>query len=343
MTTADRFDADYGDPVFHTTFQAFAEALDGNGILDAGDLAVTAGSNANALDVAATTRGLWYNGALHTYGGGTNVITLSSNSAGSDRWDLIYFDTSTDTPKAREGTAATKPDLPELQSDEFPLAAVYVADGESDVTDSEIQNYRLHGSEAAETFVDDSPGVYGGDTVESALTSELQTAAQLTSYPLPIGDLSSPFALPSITDMDAAGNDLSDTSGPGTIYDATAGAIATGVLDNAVQDPGTTTGISPSFGTWTQVSASRPAWIEAEVLPQTDGSSDGVITIEVDESGGTTADYTWTARILSTHASGATREEYRKVYLPAGAQFRIVNSADPNAGNAIGTVREISA
>jgi len=157
MTTADRFDADTGDPVFHTTFQAFAEGLDGNGILDAGDLAVTAGTNTNALDVAATTRGLWYGGTLHSYAGATNVLSLSSNTSGSPRWDLVYFDTGTSSPGKREGTPATKPDLPELQSGEFPLAAVYLPDGTTDVTDSDKRDYRVHGTAAEETWFEDSP------------------------------------------------------------------------------------------------------------------------------------------------------------------------------------------
>jgi len=54
----------------------------------------------------------------------------------------------------------------------------------------------------------------------------------LTSYPLPIGDLNSPFPLPSISDMDADGNDLSDDAGPGTLYSASDGKFLRGVLDD---------------------------------------------------------------------------------------------------------------
>ena len=343
MTTADRFDADTGDPVFHTTFQAFAEGLDGNGILDAGDLAVTAGTNTNALDVAATTRGLWYGGTLHSYAGATNVLSLSSNTSGSPRWDLVYFDTGTSSPGKREGTPATKPDLPELQSGEFPLAAVYLPDGTTDVTDSDKRDYRVHGTAAEETWFEDSPGEFSSSTVEGALTEVIREAgdplngpldlsgfsgsavldlgtnpgtfgavvdavvdgndaagteesflfavdsttvlkiyaesdgsggvqnlraevpqglrtaddvtddrgntlysyssneftqarlggpaSSLTSYPLPIGDLDSPYALPSITDMDVDSTDLTDSTGPGTLYDASAGEFLRGVLD----------------------------------------------------------------------------------------------------------------
>lgn len=209
MTTADTFEAEYGDPVFQVTFQAFAEALDQNGILDAGDLNVTAGSNSNALDVAATSNGLWYNGGLHTYAGGTNVISLSSNSSGDDRWDLIYFDTSDDTPKKREGTPAAKPDLPSLQADEFPLAAVYVADGESNVTDSEIKNYRVHGPEAANVWVEDSGGNFDTTDLESVLGELLHEDGDTLKGALSLG--TNPGAFGAVLDMVVDSNSTAGT------------------------------------------------------------------------------------------------------------------------------------
>ena len=346
MTTADEFEAAYGSPVFQTTFQALAEGLDGNGILDAGDLAVTAGSSSNTLDVAATTRGLWYDGGLYTYAGATDALTLSSNTSGSPRWDLVYFDTGTSSPAVREGTPATKPDLPKLQAGEFALAAVYLPDGTTDVTDSEISDYRVHGQAAEETWFEDSPGEFSSSTVEGAFTEVIRKAGNdplngpldlssftgtapfdlgddpgafgqivdatatsglsagtevsytfaldsttvlqiyaeadgggglqnvrvnlsnsdlyagstqiydssadeilqdrlggppgsLTSYPLPIGDLDSPYPLPSITDMDADGTDLIDSTGPGVLYDASTGLFPRGVLD----DERTTSGL----------------------------------------------------------------------------------------------------
>jgi len=226
MTTADEFEAEYGSPVFQSTFQAFAEGLDGNGILDSGDLQVTAGATSNGLDIASTTRGLLYGGTVYTYGGGSDVLTLSANSSGSDRWDLVYFDTGTTSPGKREGTPGAKPDLPLLQAGEFPLAAVYVADGQTDVADTDIRSLRVHVADASETYVDDSPGLYAGDTVESALTSELQYAAQLTGYPLPLADLNSPYPPASIASVNAypfANSDLANS-----IITVTAGTALTG-------------------------------------------------------------------------------------------------------------------
>ncbi len=227
MTTTDGFEWPQGDPLFDLSATLIAEGIYGNGVLSTGDLQVTATANANEIQVAAGT--LFYDGTTYSEGS-ASTFTLSSNSSGSDRWDLVYYDTGTPGPAVREGTAAANPEPPALQSGEFGLAYIYVADGETDVTNTEIKNWRTFAASAAASYLADSPGLYGGDTVESALTSELQYAAQLTGYPLPIGDLNSPYGLPNITDMDAAGNDLSDSAGPGVIYDASAGVVLQGVL-----------------------------------------------------------------------------------------------------------------
>lgn len=57
-------------------------------------------------------------------------------------------------------------------------------------------------------------------------------AASLSSYPLPIGDLSSPYGLPDITDRDLNGTSLADSAGPGTLYSAIDGKFKRGVLDD---------------------------------------------------------------------------------------------------------------
>jgi hypothetical protein len=227
MTTTDGFEWPQNDPLFDLSLSLIAEGIGGNGILSTGDLQVTATANTNEIQVAAGT--LFYGGTVYSEGS-ASTFTLSSNSSGSDRWDLVYYDTSTPGPAVREGTAAAEPEPPALQSGEWGIAYVYVADGETDVTDSEIKNWRTFALQSDAAYVPDSKGLYSGDTVESALQTELEPASKLTSYPLPIGDLNSPYGLPNITDMDAAGNDLSDSAGPGVIYDASAGVVLQGVL-----------------------------------------------------------------------------------------------------------------
>jgi len=242
MTTADEVETEFGDPLFQTTLRAFAEGLDGNGILDAGDLEVTAGTNANALDVAATTTALWYDGADHTYAGGTNVLTLSDNTSGDPRWDLVYFDTSTDTPDVREGTPATNPDLPAPQAGEVVLAAVHLPDGTTDVTDVQIKNYRVHGSEAGETRLDDSAGDYSSDTVEGAFTEVVRQAGDPLNGPLDLSSFSgtapfdlgtNPTAFGAIVDATVDSN-----STAGTVHSYTFEADGTALLTLYVESDG---------------------------------------------------------------------------------------------------------
>lgn len=197
MPTADLLELDPGDPVFQTTFRAFSEGHDNNGILDGGDLEITAGSGTNTLDVAATNRGLVYNGSVYTYGGGTDVLTLSANTSGDPRWDLIYFDTATSSPGKREGTPATKPQVPALQGDEFLLGYVRVPDGETNVVDSQIKNLRVHAKAATGVHLTDSGGEFSSDFVEGALTEVIRESGDDLTGPLDLSSFSgsAPFDL----------------------------------------------------------------------------------------------------------------------------------------------------
>jgi len=56
------------------------------------------------------------------------------------------------------------------------------------------------------------------------------TDLNVNSYPFALGDLASPFSLPSITDMDAAGTDLVD--GATTIWDTSEGYVPRGSVDD---------------------------------------------------------------------------------------------------------------
>jgi len=101
-----------------------------------------------------------------------------------------------------------------------------------------------------------------------------------------------------------------------------------------------TTALSPGFGTFTQVSADNPAVLLVDVDAQTDGSSFALIELAIDESGGTTADYTLRAAFAGVKLpAGTTIVGSPTVPLPAGAQFKIVNSADPKGSNTIRKVR----
>lgn len=105
----------------------------------------------------------------------------------------------------------------------------------------------------------------------------------------------------------------------------------------------TTASVAPGFGTWTEADANRPTFLEADVTVQTDGTSRGEVVIDVDEDGGTTADYSLVlGHIDPDNASGAIDKDGRKVYLPPGAQYQVRNVSDPSASNSIDTVRQVT-
>ena len=105
-----------------------------------------------------------------------------------------------------------------------------------------------------------------------------------------------------------------------------------------------TSSASASLGSgWTTADANRPVWIEVDARAETDGGSAGKVAIEVDEDGGTTADYSMTvAQVAPDNAAGTSQEASTKVYVPAGAQYRITNT-DPNNGNSVSNTRKVVA
>lgn len=105
---------------------------------------------------------------------------------------------------------------------------------------------------------------------------------------------------------------------------------------------GSTSAASPGFDNWTQISADKPAVVEIRATAETDGSSNAQIGVEVDESGGTTSDYTFLIGYADGNDPSGTRDrQLSTVYVPPGAQYRITNQIDPNSGNTIGAVREL--
>jgi len=290
MPNAAQIEWPQGNPLFQVQWRAVAESLAGNGIQEPSHLAVTA--TANALEIQVDTGTAFYIGQEYTLGS-ASTFTLSSGDS-DDRWDTVYFDTATSSAGVREGTAGTSPEPPDVQGDELLLAVIYVPAGATDVPDADILNWRAQFSnEAEEINYDDSSGIYGINTVDAALDA-LQYAAQISAYPLEIGDLNAPYAptniasvnaypfansdlansaitvntgsgltttnasiglggsadiaipsggitttelnnpyaLPTISDMDAAGNDLTDSAVGATIWDTSEGHIPRPQIDD---------------------------------------------------------------------------------------------------------------
>lgn len=106
--------------------------------------------------------------------------------------------------------------------------------------------------------------------------------------------------------------------------------------------PGTTSAATPGFGSWTQISADRPGFLVVDASAETDATDAGTIVVDVDESGGTTADYT--LNIVNVQAdlpAGTNRSSGNgMIYVPAGGQYQIRNVSDPNNANSLDVVRE---
>jgi hypothetical protein len=231
MPTADAYEWPQGQPLFETMWRSVTESLAGNGIVATGDFEVTATQNAMEIQVAAGT----YFASDSEYTLGTaDTHTLTAGDGSHDRWDTVWFDTGTAASGVTEGTAQADPEPPDVTGDQEPLAFVYVPQNATDVPDSDVLNWRAQFSnEAEEVHYDDSTGTYGVSNVDAAL-DDLQEAAQISAYPLAIGDLASPYAPASIANVNGypfQNGDLANdtiTANAGTGLTTTNAAIGLG-------------------------------------------------------------------------------------------------------------------
>jgi len=248
MPSADAFEWPQGEPLFAVMLRAVTESLAGNGIVNNGDLECTPGANAREIDVAPGT--YYYLATEHTLGSATTVGPVSPGGS-EDRWDTVYWDNGSDSASAREGAADLNPEPPGVQGDEVPLAFVYVPANFDDILDgSQILNWRAtFSNESKEVHYDDNTGVYGVSNVDAAL-DELQEAAQLSAYPLAIGDLNNPYppaAIASVNGYPFQNSDLSNSS-----ITANAGTGLTTTNAGIRLGGGATLSVDESFApTWT--------------------------------------------------------------------------------------------
>jgi len=115
--------------------------------------------------------------------------------------------------------------------------------------------------------------------------------------------------------------------------------------DRFAKQPGTSTDPGLAFDTWRNPSNARgdnrPTLVEIRGRAETDGTNDGYLATDVDESGGTTYDYrTWFAWADSKWSDGARGIVYGSFIVPAGGSYRIKNNSDPKGNNRIDDHRE---
>lgn len=112
---------------------------------------------------------------------------------------------------------------------------------------------------------------------------------------------------------------------------------------NEVPGIGQSSAASPGFDTWTKVSETRPAQVVVEVNVQTDGTTNAMVTLDVDESGGTTANYAPVVAFVDSDAgAGVDGNGSLAILLPPGAQYQVSNVVDPNGSNLITELREFT-
>jgi len=105
---------------------------------------------------------------------------------------------------------------------------------------------------------------------------------------------------------------------------------------------GSTVSVQSGFGTFRQVDADNPSILYGEVAVQTDGNSDADVKVAVDESGGTTATYTIQAAFInSSHGGNSVSVVQFSLPLPAGAQFKLINTSDPQGNNSVNKLRAV--
>jgi len=105
---------------------------------------------------------------------------------------------------------------------------------------------------------------------------------------------------------------------------------------------GTTTSISLSFGSFTQIDADNPALVILELFCQTEGANNATINVEIDESGDGTLTYKQQAAFAASgHTSTVGDVSVALYYIPAGGQIKVVNKKDPIGNNGIRTARAL--
>jgi len=109
---------------------------------------------------------------------------------------------------------------------------------------------------------------------------------------------------------------------------------------NSIGGFGASTALSPSFGSFFTPLPDRSGVVLMELEVSTDGNTNANIKIDVDDSGGTSADY----RINGPFADDDIRADVNiiesvTIPLRAGASVRLVNFQDPTGTNRIRTVR----
>lgn len=190
---------------------------------------------------------------------------------------------------------------------------------------------------ATAVTIDDADGYYSSDNVEGALkeifgTYFTEVTDEVTATHTELNKLDGVTASTSeINKLDGV------TATTAELNNADADATGGGFLIG----PTSSSGAGASFDAWLSVAGNSPVLITLGLDIWTDGSSNGSVTVHVDEDGGTSADYT--INTLAPSVTASSNANFRYVFsfiVPGGGSFQIENSGDPTGSNSITLQRQ---
>ncbi|UTF55974.1 hypothetical protein [Natronosalvus rutilus] len=164
MTRAPEFEIVVPDPLFPVTFRAFSEGIYGHGVIGIGGLEATAGSGDWDVDVAAGE--VQYDGQRFEHAA---ADTLTVNQPDADpRWDVVYFDTATESVGIKTGTPGSTPQPEGIGDGEVLIAYIEVDTDMPNLTDEDVRNWRTRPQPAANAPLDHND--VDGQTVHEGFT-----------------------------------------------------------------------------------------------------------------------------------------------------------------------------
>jgi len=184
------------------------------------------------------------------------------------------------------------------------------------------------------------------DKLEQIVVDQQETIEELEQQSLlgswgrrgVLGGIAAALGLASASGSAAAG--VGDLGTPSERVDVFADTLdaTSGLLDgdDMVGIPSGSQTLSLSLGAgYSVINPNKPTIVMLRAVTETDGSSNGILNVRVDESGGTTKDYRFNAFADSKLPAGTTVSESLTIPLPAGAAISLANTSDPNNANEI--------
>jgi hypothetical protein len=224
------------------------------------------------------------------------------------------------------------------------IAEVLLDQSVGDVTASELRDRRVPG----ELAVGDFTAI--GTTTLSALDGEVVDTANLSDDAVTAAKIAAAAVQSEQIDTDAVTVDelasgLGTGSGspiPGTSFFETVDVDSATIDGDPAGGFGDTSSLSLSLGGgFTVIDPNRPAFITLVTSTETDGSTQAVIDVEVDESGGSSPDYEYQVGTANeTEGSGVKVIQASTIYVPPGASVNLKNQSDPNGGNVVFDTRK---